>query len=582
MGTKDSSIPLRDSNAIGTTSAPVVLAREATLEKPRYGFAFWAIFAGLALTAMVSALDGSIVSTALPTIVRDLQAGNNYVWIINVYFLTRCPYLNAYFRKEVLADAKNACSAAFQPLYGQLADLWGRRWLMISSVAIFTFGSGICGGASSADMLIGGRAVQGIGAGGINMLVDMILCDLVPLRERGKFVGLIFAIIATSSAFGPLIGGALAQHVSWRWVFYLNLPVGGFAMALLFVYLRVAHRRELSFVQRVKRIDWIGNATLIVSTFSVLFALTYGGTSYPWSSPRIISSLVLGLMGLVLFYLFETSSFCREPVVPPILFGNRTSSTAFFLSFQHSLLSIWVTYFMPVYFQSVLGSSPTRSGVQLLPLVLVFPPSAAIGGGLLQKMGRYRQIHLVGFALTTLGFGLNASLGRNTHAGAWVVFQITIAIGLGVLISSLLPAVQANLHETHTASSTAAWAFIRSIGTIWGVSIPAAVFDNRFDQLLPRIHDPVVRNLLSGGRAYEHASKDFIDSFGAVVKEQIIGIYSDSLKRVWQIAVLFAGVSFLMVWVERETRLRTELQTDFGLEKEKDRDPLARVNCPGG
>jgi hypothetical protein len=229
---------------------------------------------------------------------------------------------------------------------------------------------------------------------------------------------------------------------------------------------------------------------------------------------------------------------------------------------------------MPVYFQSVLGSSPTRSGVQLLPLVLVFPPSAAIGGGLLQKMGRYRPIHLVGFALTTLGFGLNATLGRSTHTGAWVVFQIIIAVGLGVLISSLLPAVQANLHESHTASSTAAWAFIRSIGTIWGVSIPAAVFDNRFAQLLPRIHDPVVRNLLAGGRAYEHASKDFIDSFGVAVKEQIIGIYSESLKRVWQIAVLFAGVSFLMVWVERETRLRTELQTDFGLEKEKDRDPL--------
>jgi MFS family permease len=440
---------------------------------------------------------------------------------------------------------------------------------MISSVGIFTLGSGICGGASSANMLIGGRAVQGVGAGGINMLVDMIVCDLVPLRERGKFMGLLFALIATVSSAGPLIGGALAQHVSWRWVFYLNLPVGGFAMILLGIYLRVAHRREFTFMERIKRIDWVGNITLIASTVSILWALTYGGARDPWSSPRIITPLVLGLVGLVLLFLYEMSSFCRDPVMPPKLFSNRTSAVAFFLSFQHSLLSIWITYFLPLYFQSVLGSSPTTSGAQLLPLVLVFPPCAAISGGLVQRTGRYRPIHLVGFALTTLGFGLNALLDRYTGDGTWVLFQITAAAGLGMLISCLLPAVQANLNENETASSTATWAYLRSLGTIWGVSIPAAVFDNRFDQLLPRIDDPTARKLLFGGQAYGRASKTFVDSFSGIIKDQIIGVYSDCLKRVWQIAVVFAGVSFLMVWVERETRLRAALQTDFGLQQER-------------
>ncbi|KAI9768098.1 MAG: hypothetical protein M1840_005132 [Geoglossum simile] len=541
------SAPLDDVDTRGRAPTSVAPGQDIP-HKPHYGFAFWAIFAGLVLTALISALDGSIVSTALPTIVRDLEAGDNYVWIINVYFLT---------------------GATFQPLYGQLADLWGRRWLMISSVGIFTLGSGICGGASSANMLIGGRAVQGIGAGGINMLVDMIVCDLVPLRDRGSFMGLLFALIATVSSTGPLIGGALAQHASWRWAFYLNLPIGGFAIVLLGIYLRVTHRRELTFVERINRIDWIGNSTLVASTVSILWALTYGGARDPWSSPRIVTPLVLGLVGLVLFFLYEISSFCRDPVMPPKLFSNRTSAVAFFLSFQHSLLSLWITYFLPLYFQSVLGSSPTKSGVQLLPLVLVFPPCAAISGALVQLTGRYRPIHLVGFALTTLGFGLNALLDRYTGDGTWVLFQITAAAGLGMLISCLLPAVQANLHDTETASSTATWAYMRSLGTIWGVSIPAAVFGNRFNQLLPRISDPAARELLTGGQAYGHASKDFINSFGGVVRDQIIGVYSDSLKRVWQIAVMFAGVSFLIVWVEKETKLRTELQTDFGLQEER-------------
>lgn len=443
---------------------------------------------------------------------------------------------------------------------------------MITSVAIFVLGSGICGGATSTEMLIGGRAVQGVGAGGINMLVDIIICDLVPLRERGKFVGLLFALITLATAVGPLIGGLLAQHSSWRWVFYMNLPIGGFAILLLVLFLRVSYRKDLGFVDRVKRIDWVGNAILIASTFSILWALTYGGSKDPWSSPRIVTPLVLGLVGLALFYFYETSSFCTDPVVPPKLFANRTSSTAFILSFQHSILTMWVTYFLPVYFQSVKGSTPTRSGVELLPLVMIFPPSAAIAGGVLQKTGRYRPIHLIGFALTTLGLGLQSLLERNTNTGLWFLFQFLIAVGLGVLISCLLPAVQANLTEAETATSTATWAFIRSIGLIWGVSIPASVFNNRFDQLLPRILDSSARDRLSGGQAYGSASKDFINSFASGTRDQIIEVYTESLKRVWQIAVVFAGFSFLLVWMEKETKLRTELETDFGIEEKKEKE----------
>ncbi|KAL9120108.1 MAG: hypothetical protein Q9187_003342 [Circinaria calcarea] len=533
------------------TVAPPEESQQQSTEKNRYGGRFWAIFAGLSLTALLSALDGSIVSTALPTILRELNVGDNYVWVINIYFLT---------------------SATFQPIYGQLADLWGRRWVMISTVAIFTLGSGICGGASSAAMLIAGRGVQGIGAGGINLLVDLIICDLVPLRDRGTFVGLIFAIIATSSSVGPLIGGALSERASWRWIFYINLPIGGVAMVILFVCLHVSHRSDSTFIARIKQIDWIGNGALIASTFSILYALTYGGTRYPWSSPNVAIPLSLGLIGLLLFYFFEKSSFCRHPVMPPRLFGNRTSSAAFFLTFQHTILSMWTVYFLPIYFQSVLGSSPTRSGVQLLPLVLVFPPFAALAGGIVQKTGRYRPVHQFGFALLVLGVGLCSLLDVNSNTGTWVGFQIIIAAGLGMIVAVLLPAVQANLMESDTASSTATWAFIRSLGNIWGVSIPAAVFNNRFDALLLRISDPAVRAMLSNGQAYEHASRDFINSFEGILRREIVGVYTDSLKRVWQIGVVMAGIPFLVSFAEREIKLRTELHTEYGLEKKREKN----------
>ena len=399
------------------------------------------------------------------------------------------------------------------------------------------------------------------------MIVDMIICDLVPLRERSNFVGLLFAIISMGGAIGPFVGGVMVQHASWRWVFYINLPFGGAAMALLFIFLRVNWEKTATFKDKIVRIDWIGNAILIASTFAVLWALTYGGTRYSWSSGRVIAPLILGLIGLLLFMSYEMSSFPKEPVVPPHLFANRTSSAAFFISFQHALLTFYIIYFLPVYFQSVLGASPTRSGVDLLVLVLVFPVFAAVAGGAVAKSGRYKPVHLAGFAILTVGIGCLSLLDRNSKTGVWVVLQIIVAAGLGALISCLLPAVQAELDESETATSTATWAFIRSLGTIWGVSIPAAIFNNRFDQLLHLIDDPAVRARLSNGKAYESASAALIRSFEGATRDQVIHVFTQSLKRVWYIGVVFGGVSFLAVFLEKEVQLRTELDTKFGMEK---------------
>ncbi|KAL2128434.1 hypothetical protein VTI74DRAFT_9187 [Chaetomium olivicolor] len=209
---------------------------------------FWAIFPSLMITTLLSAVEATVVSTALPTIVHELQIGKDYIWVVNSFVLT---------------------STAFLPIIGQLADSWGRRWLTIGSVAIFNLGSGICGGASSGTMLIVGRAIQGLGSGGLNMLIDLIICDLVPLRERGKFIGMINIFFALGLLLGPFIGGTIVEHSSWRWVFYLNLPIGGVSMVLLIAFLQVNYIK-VPLSERLRRIDYVGNIMVIGSTSSVI------------------------------------------------------------------------------------------------------------------------------------------------------------------------------------------------------------------------------------------------------------------------------------------------------------------------
>ncbi|MBE3042955.1 MFS transporter, partial [Candidatus Bathyarchaeota archaeon] len=417
---------------------------------------------------------------------------------------------------------------------------------------------------------IAARAVQGIGAGGINMMVDLIVCDLVPMRDRGKFLGLLFGIIGLFTAVGPLVGGALAQAGQWRWAFYLNLPIGAVCMVATFLFLNVKSRTDGTFAGKMRRIDWGGVTILTVSCIAVMYAVTYGGSLRSWQDPSVLAPLVIGLfLLLVVFVAFEGSPLVKEPVTPYHLFANRTSAAAFAITFLHSIMGLYMVYVYALYFQAVVGASQTMSGVYMMPTVIGFPLSVMIGGGLTTKFGRYKPIHLVGFAFMILGCGLSSILGVGTHPALWVFTQLFLAIGNGLPMACLLPAVQAMLKESDTALSTGTWAFIRSLGVIWGVTIPAAVFNNRFDQLLYTIDDDAVRAQLGNGQAYAHATAALIDSFGGEVVGQVREVYSQSLQRVWHVGTAVAGLSFLLCLVEKQVVLRKELETDFGLKEEE-------------
>ncbi|KAL8762524.1 MAG: hypothetical protein Q9184_001484 [Pyrenodesmia sp. 2 TL-2023] len=419
-------------------------------------------------------------------------------------------------------------------------------------------------------MLIAGRTIQGVGGGGVTMLVDLIVCDLVPLRERGSVMGIIFGAVTLGTALGPFVGGIIVQRTTWRWVFYLNIPIGSMAIILLVIFLHAKHDKTSTLKEKITRVDLAGNAIFVLATTSILIALTNGGTQYSWSTWRTLMPLTLGVLGLGLFYLFEKSKLCREPSLPPHLFANRTSAAAFGLTFVHTLLLYWEIYFLPVYFQAVLGSTPARSGVQLLPTVILLMVFGAVGGAAMQKFGTYRPFHHAGFALMAIGLGCFTTLNGHSSAAIWVVVQCVFAAGTGLSIGTLLAAAQAELSEADSATATGTWAVIRSFGTIWGITLSAVVFNNQFEHLATRISDPTVRYLLSRGQAYEHATGSFVNSLRdrPELRGQIIGVYTESLRVVWQVATGISALGFCLVFVEKQVKLRTELHTEFGLETE--------------
>ncbi|KKP05568.1 hypothetical protein THAR02_02294 [Trichoderma harzianum] len=518
-------------------------------EDSRRSLQFYAVFPGLCFSILLVALDTSIVGTALPTIVSSLGSGALYIWIVNGYFLS---------------------VAVVQPLAGQMADIFGRRIPMLAFLALFTLGSGLCAGASSTEMLISARIIQGLGGGGISVLVSIIVGDLVPLRYRQKYMAIVMSFFALGTFIGPIVGGAIVTNVSWRWTFYINLPVGGVALFLVFFFLKVKHPSDGAIIQRLIHLDWSGHVLLSASVVSILIALTWGGTKYPWDSARVLAPLILGGFGLILYLLHQQYA-SKGPSMPLRLFGNRTSLLGFVLTFLHGIIMSWFSFFIPVYFQVLKEDSPLMAGVNVLALAIPFTPAGIFGGLIVTWSGRYKPVLIVGLALLPIATGCFTLLTAETPTAQWAVFQVIAGLGGGLALTSTLPAIQAPLAEGDLAAATAAWAFVRSFGMIWGGSIPAAVFNSKVDSLTSRIDNAQVRSLLALGGAYEHATRLFITSFNdqPALKAQIISVYTDALQETWYVLLAFACITSPIALFLREIPLRTRLETQYGLDESK-------------
>jgi MFS family permease len=382
-------------------------------------------------------------------------------------------------------------------------------------------------------------------------------------------MAMILGVFGFGVALGPFIGGAIAQYSTWRLVFYINLPIGGLSFILMFIFLHVNYQDETTFANKLKRIDIVGNAILMAGTVAILYALTYAGARYSWSSWHTLVPLVLGFLSYALFLAFEASGIPDDPVLPLRLFHHRTSIIVLFTTFLNSTIYFWYLYFVPVYFQAVKLYSPTRAGYSLLPQALAGLPGAILAAISLSKWGKFKIIHLVGFGFSTLGMGLLSMLNKHTSIAEWAVFQMMIALGIGMVIDTLLPGFQAPVSEADQAAATSAWSFIRAFGSIWGVAIPAVIFNNRISENLNSVSDPVARKLMEDGDAYEQASAAFVKQFSLEVQDQIREVYTSALDRLFWIGAIFAGLAFLLALIEVDVPLRNELDTEYGLEKKE-------------
>ncbi|KJX95893.1 major facilitator superfamily protein [Zymoseptoria brevis] len=544
---KPDTSPVEDATTDNATASP---EQDNT---PPKDIRFWMIIFSICLSSFLSALDTSILSPALQTIASALHSRDLFVWAVNAFLVT--------------CTITSLVSA-------HISDLFGRRSVMMTSIMLFAIGSAVCGAAPSTAVLILGRAIQGIGSGGILTMSNLITCDIVPLRERSLYGGLLNLAWTVATLIGPLIGGAFTQHISWRWMFWINLPASAIALAIVAMFLRLEYPDQGTVRQRLACIDWYGSFLLTGSTCSMLLAISWAGSQYDWSSWPVLLPLLLGVLGVIGFVVLEAAMKTRDYALMPLrIFANRTSATIFALTFLHAMLIYWVIYFISVYCQGVLMVSPIRYAVLGLPTSILTAPAGVFAGVIVAKTGEYRLFHFAGFGLVMIGLGLYLLLDADSPYGYVVGFQIPLALGFGVFLTSSLPAALASLAEDDVAVAVGFATSTRTFGYMWGIAIASAVFEHRVETILSGSSDDVLKQALLHGQAYPNANKAFMSSLRGTpeVLTAVKDVYVASLRLVWQVALAFAALALLLCFLVRSLPLRKTLNTKYGVESRRKR-----------
>nr|GAT53700.1 MFS general substrate transporter [Mycena chlorophos] len=492
---------------------------------------FWDIIVSLGMCNILFSLEFSTVATAMPRIAEALpSAGGAYIWVGTAY---------------------NLGSTVLLPLCGGLAQIFGRK---------------ACGAAKSMDSLLGGRTVQGIGGGVMSALIQIIVADLVPLKDRGTFNGILALVYALSGSIGPVVSGALAEEGKWRWLFYMSLPISGCALALVVLFLHLKTPSAPPGVSgKLLRLDVFGNAILIGSTTAITLALTWGGVQYAWDDSRVLACLVIGVVGLGAFVVYE-ALVPQFPIVPIAMIMTRTSLSGYAQNFLNALILSAFSFWLPLYFQACKLASPIASGVDFFGGSQVLSPSAALAGFVIQRLGRYRLPMWCGWVFAIIGA---AALGhvqadpdspRQTTLG----LEALLAVGVGInYLAGFFP-ILAPIPVAQNAAALAFFIFTRHFGYIWGVTIGGAILQNRLVARLPASF--VAQFPASGNSATELAFEviPLIRTLPQPLQDEVRQAFASAFSVVWFVLAGVAGLGLLISFAMKGLPLHTQMDEAYG------------------
>ncbi len=484
------------------------------------------IIVSLMLVMLLAALDQTIVSTALPRIATELHGLDKLSWVATAYLLT---------------------SAITTPIYGKISDLFGRKKIFQVAIIIFLVGSVLAGIAQTMNQLVLARAVQGIGAGGLIALVMAIVGDVIPPRQRGKYMGYFGAVFGVSSVAGPLLGGFLTESLSWRWVFFVNIPLG------IVAFMAVASRLHLPVHKRQHSIDYLGAALLAAGSVCLLLATVWGGTMYPWLSGQIIGLIGGGVALAVAFVLWELKA--KEPIIPMRLFKNDIFTVSVLLSLLAGIAMFASILYIPLYQQVVRGYSPTKSGLLMLPLVMGLLLASIISGRITSKIGKYKMFPIIGTLLLALGLWLFSHLTLTTSEWTLGLWMFIVGAGLGSFMQIMTLAIQNAVPRTELGTATSSATFFRSLGSSFGGAIFGTILTSRLTYHL-------TQTLPHGSAAVPGLSVHAIQSGAGLqhlppnVTHTVLQSFVLSFQEMFLLAIPFALLACVVALFLRESPLR--------------------------
>lgn len=471
---------------------------------------------------LLAALDQTIVATALPTIVGDLGGLNHLSWVVSAYLLT---------------------STVSAPLYGKISDQLGRKSVFQFAVVVFLLGSLLSGLAQNMNELIITRALQGLGAGGIMSIALAIVGEVVAPRQRGRYMGYFGAVFALSSVTGPLLGGFFVDHATWRWVFFINLPLGLVALVVTQIVLRV------NFTRHSHHTDFLGAGLLVSSMSALLLVAVWGGTQYPWTSPVIYTLGVFGVLLTGVFVFVESRA--TEPILPLRLFTQKIFNVASSLSFLVGFVMFGAIVFLPVYFQLVKGVSATQSGLEILPLVAGMLTTSILSGRLVSKHNRYRIFPILGTLVMTVGLMLLTQLATTTSYLVMAGYLVVLGAGMGLIMQILVLAVQNASAPADLGTVTSSSTFFRSMGAAFGTGIFGAILASRLSAYF-RSHAPSTH--LSG--AIGALSPSRVRALPSPARHLVVNGFMHALHEVFLSALPLAALAILLALILPEIPLR--------------------------